>query len=187
VPLAFPTQSHGTIAFGFFNIELDLLLLEQLFFFADSFCEAVVELSSTPEVKIDGWRVPRGQIGDLHGAIAGVALEGFIGATYRKWPFPRAPEDFKQSPEGVDNQPLAAEMIADFGGPEQLALRWSKDAGLFSIAGFDFSESGFERLLDYVDRGGYPRWRDDIRPDYVERMKSALMTSGHFALRRKQP
>lgn len=31
MPLAFDTLSHGTIAFGFFNIDSDMLLLEQYF------------------------------------------------------------------------------------------------------------------------------------------------------------
>jgi hypothetical protein len=31
MPLAFDTLSHGKIAFGFFNIESDMLLLEQYF------------------------------------------------------------------------------------------------------------------------------------------------------------
>ena len=30
MPLAFESLSHGTIAFGFFNIESDLLLLDRL-------------------------------------------------------------------------------------------------------------------------------------------------------------
>jgi hypothetical protein len=37
MPLAFESLSHGAIAFGFFNIETDFLLLERYFFFADSF------------------------------------------------------------------------------------------------------------------------------------------------------
>ena len=45
MPLAFDSLNHGTIAFGFFNIEIDMLLLENLFFFADRFCGAVAELS----------------------------------------------------------------------------------------------------------------------------------------------
>ncbi len=44
MPLAFASRSHGSVAFGFFNIEIDMLLLEDLFFFADRFCRAVVDL-----------------------------------------------------------------------------------------------------------------------------------------------
>jgi hypothetical protein len=33
MPLTFESISHGTIAFGFFNIDSDMLLLEKYFFF----------------------------------------------------------------------------------------------------------------------------------------------------------
>jgi hypothetical protein len=36
MPLAFESLSHGTIAFGFFNIESDMLLLDRYFLFAES-------------------------------------------------------------------------------------------------------------------------------------------------------
>ncbi|MGD2186296.1 MAG: hypothetical protein PVI71_09215 [Desulfobacterales bacterium] len=32
MPLAFESLSHGSIAFGFFNIETDMLLLENYFY-----------------------------------------------------------------------------------------------------------------------------------------------------------
>ena len=35
MPLAFESLSHGTIAFGFFNIESDMLILDRYFLFAD--------------------------------------------------------------------------------------------------------------------------------------------------------
>ncbi|MCU0723638.1 MAG: hypothetical protein MUC63_08490, partial [Planctomycetes bacterium] len=62
MPLAFESLSHGEIAFGFFQIESDMLLLEELFFFADRFCAAVVELTRAPakataEARIEGWRI----------------------------------------------------------------------------------------------------------------------------------
>lgn len=41
MPLAFESLSHGAIAFGFFNIESDMLLLEHYFFFATDFCEHI--------------------------------------------------------------------------------------------------------------------------------------------------
>ena len=40
MPLAFESLNRGTIAFGFFNIDTDLLLLQQYFLFADDFCGA---------------------------------------------------------------------------------------------------------------------------------------------------
>ena len=38
MPLAFESLSHRTIAFGFFNIESDMLLLDRYFLFAEDFC-----------------------------------------------------------------------------------------------------------------------------------------------------
>jgi hypothetical protein len=38
MPLAFESMSHGTIAFGFFSIDSDMLLLEQYFLFGSEFC-----------------------------------------------------------------------------------------------------------------------------------------------------
>jgi len=39
MPLAFESLSHGTIAFGFFNIASDMLLLEHYFLFATDFVD----------------------------------------------------------------------------------------------------------------------------------------------------
>jgi len=40
MPLTFESLSHGTIAFGFFNIESDMLLCDRYFLFADDLCLA---------------------------------------------------------------------------------------------------------------------------------------------------
>ena len=88
MPLGFESTSHGSIAFGFFNIESDMLLLDSLFFFADAFCSAVEQAGEHGRAEIDGYRIDeREKIGDLHGAIAGRVFSGFIGSTYRVWPF----------------------------------------------------------------------------------------------------
>jgi hypothetical protein len=44
MPLSFESLSHGTIAFGFFNIESDMLLCDRYFLFADDFCANIVAL-----------------------------------------------------------------------------------------------------------------------------------------------
>ncbi len=38
MPLAHRSLSHGTVVFGFFNIDTDCLLLNNVFFFATDFC-----------------------------------------------------------------------------------------------------------------------------------------------------
>ena len=179
MPLAFPSRSHGTIVFGFFNIETDLLLLEDLFFFADRFCRAVVEITAgaTP-IAIEGWCIEdRARIGNLHGAIAGADLGGFIGATYRRWPFPATEEGFRQDPEGSRNRAATEEMIAAFGKLETIPVAADPAAGTISIGGFVFDDWAFDSLVAYVDRGGMPRWRDEVRPDYVTEMNRSLQSS----------
>ncbi len=180
MPLAFESKSHGTVAFGFFNIHVDMLLLDDLFFFAEPFCKAVIDVSRmNPEGKasasFDGWRIPdRRGIGNLHGAIAGTDLSGFIGETYRRFPFPERREDFKQRPHAEANRGFAEKAIGRFGKPEQVLIARNPASGEVSIAEFVFDLPGFEALIDYVDRGGYPRWKDDARPGYVSEMVSAV-------------
>lgn len=167
MPLAFHSLSHGTVAFGFFNIDVDMLLLKRRFFFAHGFCRAVVDLGQSDHSTIPGWRIDDpADVGNLHGAIAGQDLTGFIGATYARWPFPEAPEDFRQDPEGHRNREAAREMIAGFGAEGEIDVV-RDDEGRVTIGGIVFDRQGFAALVAYVDRGGYPRWRDDVRPGYV--------------------
>ena len=101
MPLAFHSLNHGTIAFGFFNIETDLLLLENFFFFASDFCAVLASLAqmqndASKPTALPGYRIDRaGNLGNLMGAIQGTDLGGFIGHVYRLFPFPPNPEDFK--------------------------------------------------------------------------------------------
>ena len=165
MPLAFDSTSHGSVAFGFFNIATHLLLLEELFFFADRFCRAVVD--RRPAVALEGWRVA--DVGDLHGAIAGVDLSGFIGATYRAFPFPARREDFRQQPDGDKNEAQVRKLIEPFGAPTNIWLR-RREAGGVAIGEYEFSAAGLAELIAYVVRGGMPRWRDDAPPAYVREL-----------------
>ena len=103
MPLAFESLSHGTIAFGFFNIESDMLLMDQYFFFVDDFCSNVEKIAAAPFDRAyeEIWQIYQisdpHQIGDLNGAIHGVRYVGFLGEVYRRFPFPEKPEDFKQN------------------------------------------------------------------------------------------
>jgi hypothetical protein len=176
MPLAFSSQSHGDIAFGFFNIDTDMLLLESLFFFADDFCAAVLALDEHDTAELSGWRIAEpAAVGSLHGAIAGRELSGFIGATYAAWPFPSAPEGFKQCPDGARHRAETEAMIGGFGEAEIIALR--RDDGV-CVGAYRFALSAFALLLAYVDRGGYPRWRDERRPSYVQTMVERLRATG---------
>lgn len=194
MPLPHATLSHGTVAFGFFNIESSMLLLQRLFFFAEDFCKAVGRLAaaedtgegggeraSFTEASISGWQIEqREAVGDLHGAIAGADLSGFIGATYARCPFPAEPEAFKQNPVGQLSRPEVERMIRRHGQAAQIVVARDLREGLLQIGPrgaaepFVFSEVGFSRLVAYVERGGHPRWKDERRPPYVQEMMQRL-------------
>lgn len=184
MPLAFRSASHGVVAFGFFNIETDLLLLERLFFFADDFCRAATELrvpgpAATPRTTLAGWSIAdRRRFGDLHGSIAGHARWGFLGAAYERWPFPARPAAFRQQPEGWRNRDAALELIGRFGEACSIPAAFDPTRRKLELGEYVFEQPEFDRLIAYVDRGGWPRWRDDERPPYVAAMMSALRTVG---------
>ena len=189
MPLAFQSSSHGRVAFGFFNIETDMLLLEQRLFFADAFCAAVVELAravqadssaqSPCSIEVEGWTIDSPQrLGNLHGAIAGVDLSGFIGASYARYPFPSRPEDFKQSPRGNRTQDVLREMVAQYAVERPIRFESRVATTTVSIDEILFSESVFAELVAYVERGGYPQYRDGRRPSYVDQMSAELAALG---------
>jgi hypothetical protein len=183
MPLAFESISHGTIAFGFFNIDCDMLLLDRYFFFATEFSKYISKMA---EVKNNGnsdwvWQVyyiddPE-DIGDLMGAIHAVRYTGFIGETYRRFPFPLNPEDFKQKPEGYTNREIVESMIKKYAEACRIDVAVDQKAQEISIGAYRFTRTIFHQLLNYVWRGGYPRWKDEIRPDYVTAMKRAAEES----------
>jgi hypothetical protein len=185
MPLAFESVSHGHVAFGFFNIESDMLLLERCFFFADDFCRLVLDMArSGAESGFEAaWQVYRiaklKDIGDLQGAIHGTRHIGFIGKTYRKYPFPRKPEDFKQNPQGFQTRAEFTEMVGKCADKLEIQVSADPSNGQVAIGDYVFSRESFLELVRYVWRGGYPRWRDETRPDYVEALKK-LEVSGHW-------
>ena len=180
MPLSFTSKSHGSIAFGFFNIDTDMLLLENLFFFADDFCEAVVGIvkqreQQRAEVDIEGFIIKdHGKVGSLHGAIQGVDLSGFIGATYQQFPFPTKPEEFKQKTDGLKNQPFIKSLITDYGKNQNIKFQWRQSSSTIAINQFFFDEETFYMLIDYVKEGGYPKWQERTPPPYVSRMIELL-------------
>ncbi len=180
MPLSFESMSHGTIAFGFFNIDSDMLLLEKYFLFGSEFCQHVGDMAENfHEDKFESkWPVyaieDRSQIGDLMGAIHGIHYTGFIGELYRRYPFPAKPEAFKQKPEGYLSQAVVREMISDYARQVVLPVEADHRALEVTIGEYKFSRKAFQELIKYVWRGGYPRWRDAVRPDYVLDMKTKI-------------
>ena len=180
VPLAFHSLSHGTIAFGFFNIETDLLLLENLFFFAPEFCTVVSSLAQvqTHESKrtgLPGYRIERAEdLGNLMGAIRGTDLGGFIGHVYRLFPFPRNPQDFKQKPYGQRNRSEVETILSRWARSVRIPVAWEAGAQPVQIADFTFSAAAFRELVGYVWQGGMPGWQDNTRPEYVMALRETI-------------
>jgi hypothetical protein len=187
MPLAFESRNRGRVAFGFFQIESDMLLLEECFFFASAFCERVGEAALGEPggrwaTTFPGHVIERPEdVGDLLGAIHGRRFTGFIGETYRRYPFPAREEDFKQNPEGFRTRAELLEIISPFADEREIAFETA--AGEVRIGDVRFSRAGFHELVRYVWRGGYPRWRDDVRPAYVHRMKAEIERSRHELFR----
>jgi hypothetical protein len=187
MPLAFESKSHGTVAFGFFNIDSDMLLLEDAFFFATDFCAAVEELARAgnggpSSAEWPGYRIAsRADVGDLMGAIHGVRLEGFIGEIYRRFPFPSDPESFRQKPEGEKTRAEVEAIVKRFARQVALAAAADPQARGVTVAGVAFTVHGFHELLRYVWRGGYPRWKDDVRPACAMAMRRAAGESRSWA------
>lgn len=181
MPLAFNSLSHGTIAFGFFNIDSDMLLCDHYFLFATDFCNYMGSLAENAgkESYQALWRVyfiksPE-DIGDLMGAIHGNHLSGFMGEIYRKFPFPKEPEDFKQKPEGFQTQSQVSEIIANYARLQKISFSVSRNGSEIELGDYRFDRIEFQKLLTYVWRGGYPRWKDEIRPGYVTEMRDKIL------------
>ena len=180
MPLEFESLSHGKIAFGFFNIETDILLLNQYFFFAQDFCHSISEVAEKDqqenyETSWDIYLIERGKdIGNLMGAIYGIDHRGFIGEVYKLFPFPQNRDGFKQNPEGFKNRSLIESLIQKYAKGMEIYFRIDKERDQINIGEYAFNRTSFQELVKYIWQGGYPRWKDDIRPDYVLAMKANI-------------
>ena len=181
MPLAFESLSHGTIAFGFFNVESDMLLLDRYFLFAEDFCSYLKNIAQAvgDQPYHTRWEIQvieaAEDIGDLMGAIHGVRFSGFIGELYRRFPFPRKDEDFKQKPEGFQTRSQVSGIIAKYAQPREISVTILPESGEAEIGVYRFNRVQFQELIKYVWRGGYPRWKDEIRPGYVTVMRDIIL------------
>jgi hypothetical protein len=176
MPLSFRTINHDTVAFGFYNIETDGLLLDRLFFFCTDFCRAVCELERSltrpePRADLPGYLFedPR-RIGDLAGAIEGKRHTGYLGEIYRLWPFPSRPEDFRQRLHGASNRKTAEEVLRRWAAPSVITLTFDPGTDRYAVGPYLFSGEGYRDVLTYVWRGGYPTWEgleEGRRPECV--------------------
>lgn len=184
MPLAFQSLDRGTVAFGFFNIDCDLLLLRRHFFFASAFTELVLAAAGAPadrplDVPFDGWSVRSDRVGNVMGAIHGYDRSGFIGAVYDRYPFPRRPEDFHQRADGAANRAEVEAILEVWAEPAVHRLVVDPILQQVRLANTAFDFAGFRELVAYVWRGGYPRWLDDVRPPEVRQMRGVIEASAH--------
>jgi len=168
MPLEFTSISHGKIAFGFFNIETDMLLLDRYFFFAEDFCKNIEAIDSFWYI----YEIREGKdIGNLMEAICGIRYTGFIGEVYKRFPFPKDPNKFKQNFNGYKTREIIEKIIENYGVKKSILFTFDKDKKEFKIGEYIFSKKVFYELIEYIILGGYPRWKDSIKPDYVENME----------------
>lgn len=182
MPLLFPSLSHGEVVFGFFNIETDMLLLNQYFFFASDFCRHISEMSfiKRGQAYVVEWNVyilEEQHIGSVMGAIRRMDLHGFIGEVYVCYPFPEDPASFKQNPDGSRTREEMKDIIAKYGAAEAVKCSVDERGNAVNIGDFRFSRSQSHKLIHYVWKGGYPGWKDDRRPIYVDMMAKNVARS----------
>ncbi len=188
MPLSFESESHGNIAFGFFNIESDMLLLENYFFFADDFCQCINELAEYDGNSSSGSTfqayhiIDKENVGDLMGAIHKVRFTGFIGDIYKLYPFPDDPNAFKQNPKGDKTRKTVQGQIQGISNKIIIKIEPIEESQV-KIGQFLFDLSVFHRLIKYVLQGGYPRWKDELQPEYVSKMEEKIQKTSNPVLK----
>ena len=186
MPLGFQSMNKGIIAFGFFNIDTDLLLMERYFIFATEFCQYLSHLAEYNETEPfeTSWDLyyieNKRDVGDLRGAINGTQYAGFIGEVYRRYPFPEMPEDFKQKANGFQNRAGVQAMIARYASKTAITFRLDREDRYIRVGEYLFSRGSFQKIIQYVWLGGYPRWKDGVRPAYVLEMKRKIEKSQNW-------
>ena len=174
MPLAFDSHSHGRIVFGFYNIETDNLLLNNLFFFCTDFCDAARRIRIPGASTAIRGHVFSSQeaIGDFTGAMHGVRFTGYMGEIYREWPFPSKPEGFRQKVHGARNREKVHAMLSRHASEVDILLARLENQYV-QIGDYLFDDNQFLALLHYIRRGGMPCWEGHekgARPEYVGEM-----------------
>jgi len=116
-------------------------------------------------------------IGNLMGAIYGVDHRGFIGEVYKLLPFPQNRDGFKQKPEGFKNRSIIKDVVQKYAKRVSISLMINEKDDRIHTGEYIFSRASFQDLIRYIWQGGYPRWKDDIRPDYLLVMKAKIEQS----------
>jgi hypothetical protein len=74
-------------------------------------------------------------------------------------------------------------LLEKWAAGKTISVRAGQEHETVSIGEYLFTREVFHQLIQYVWVGGYPRWRDEIRPDYVMEMKFRLEESSNWLTR----
>jgi hypothetical protein len=159
-----------------------MILLNHYFLFAQDFCRYIVRAAEkndhTYEASWEVYPIENGSdIGNLMGAIHGIDHRGFIGEVYTLYPFPRQSEKFKQNPEGSKNRSIIEKMIQKYAKRTNIPFFIDQKKDEISIGQYGFNKTAFQELIKYIWVGGFPRWKDEIRPEYLMEMKRRVEES----------
>ena len=78
-------------------------------------------------------------------------------------------------PIKLDTEWNSSDIIANYAEAIDIRVAVQNAGAEIKVGDYRFSNTQFQELLDYVWRGGYPRWKDDIRPAYVSAMGDNIM------------
>jgi len=76
--------------------------------------------------------------------------------------------------ESLSHKAVVRDMISDYTRQVLLPVEANHRALEVDIGEYKFSCKTFQEIIKYIWPGGYPRWRDAIRPNYVLDMKSKI-------------
>jgi hypothetical protein len=116
------------------------------------------------------------------GAIHGFDHRGFIGEVYKRFPFPKYQEDFKQNPEGFKTRSLIELIINRYVSKTNILFTIDRKSEQIAIGEYLFDKFSFHELIRYIWLGGFPRWKEEIRPEYVMKMKKKINESRNSIL-----
>jgi hypothetical protein len=157
-----------------------MILLEHYFLFAREFCGQISKCARSPsnEIYESSWDIHLIEnnldMGNLMGAIRGIDLRGFLGEVYKLFPFPKEREEFKQNPNGFKTRSLIEKLIQKYGEKKKIQFLICPNGDEIGIGEYLFNRASFQELIEYIWMGGFPRWKDGVRPDYVLRMKEMI-------------
>ena len=100
-----------------------------------------------------------------------------MGEGYKLFPFPKEHGNFKQKPEGFKNRILIEGLIQKFAKRLDIPFVVNQKDDKIGIGEYLFNRASLQELIKYIWLGGFPRWRDGFRPDYVLAMKKMIEQS----------